>query len=451
MPGDIFRQVFCILCLPKPRLLCYNQCNTREKLANQVLTVHRKKYAVGLFWQPTAAGVHVRNYARTLSRSVDRKLNLYTEYRAMTGLGSHRAGHRVGMPSAAAEVVDALTEYSSFLAAFAVGDVFYLVAVRNGIILEDKIFTSESAARAEYARLFEIPDWSALIAPSAWSMPRAIERRLPDLITGRGRGILRPIGRIRSILLSVVLLGIFISLLLVMFRGPIGEMMTARPQISQIDPELAAEYKRQIEEKNKQLDAEFDIQKQTPPEPLEMPYDNLPDVAERASVCFQAIGFLMQPIPGWNQVSADCGETVATATLRRSFGTLGDFYTVAGELIPNALVNELSEDTLSVQAVLPTVKSHASQDERDAVTVIRDVQTLFQAMDTPIEIEAVTDVLTNGVETVELHIVEIAASSKLVPMQFMEIFDGFGGVYMTRCAWDAARRTWNYEVIIYAK
>jgi len=420
-------------------------------LANQVLTVHRKKYAVGLFWQPAPAGGRARNNARALARAVDKKLNLYTEYRAMIGLGARRAGLRPGMPSAAAEVVDSLTEYTSFLAAFNTGNVFYLVAVRNGIILEDKIFASERDARAEYARLFEIPDWSALIAPASWSMPRAIERRLSDLITGRVRAVLHPIGRLRSILLSVILLAGFGVLMLSMFRGPIGEMMQTRPQISQIDPELAAEYKRQIEEKNKQLDAEFDIQKPLPPEPLVMPYDSLPDVTQRAQICFQAIGFLMQPIPGWNQVSADCGEKVATTTLRRSFGTLGDFYSVAGSLIPNAIVNELSEDTLSVQAVLPAVKTHASQDERDAATIIRDVQTIFQAMNTPVEIDAVFDTLTNGVDTVNLNIVEIAASSKLVPMQFMEIFDQFDGVYMTRCAWDASRRTWNYEVIIYAK
>lgn len=420
-------------------------------MANQVLTIHRKKYAVGLFWQPVAGAARVRNYARTLARSVDKKLNLYTEYRSMIGLGARRAGQRSGMSSAAAEIVDSLTEYSSFLAAFSTGNVFYLVAVRNGIILADKVFKTEAQARAEYAQLFEIPDWSALIAPSAWSMPRAIERRLSDLVTGRAHAVLRPIGRLRSVLFSIVLFGVFIFLGLSVFRGPIGEMMTARPQISKIDPELAAEYKRQIDEKNKQLDAEFDIKKALPPAPLAMPYDNLPDVMARAQVCFQAIGFLMQPISGWNQISADCGETFANATLRRSFGTLGDFYSVAGDLIPNAVVNELSEDTLSVQAVLPAVKTHASQDERDADSIIRDVQTIFQAMDTPVDINAVSDTLTNGVDTVDLHIVEIAASSKLVPMQFMKIFDGFGGVYMTRCAWDASRRTWNYEVIIYAK
>ena len=62
-----------------------------------------------------------------------------------------------------------------------------------------------------------------------------------------------------------------------------------------------------------------------------------------------------------------------------------------------------------------------------------------------------TDTLTNGVDTVHLDIVEVGAESKLNPMQFMNMFSDFGGVYMTRCAWDAATRNWNYEVIIYAK
>ncbi len=420
-------------------------------MANQVITVHRKKYAVGLFWQPTGVGQRVRNYARTLARSVDKKLNLYTEYRAMTGLGARRNGLHAGMLSAAAEVVDALSEYSSFLAVFEIGSTFYLVAVRNGVILEDKLFQNAATARAEYARLFEIPDWSALIAPASWAMPRAIERKASDIITGRARAILRPISHFRGIVFSGILLAVFLALVLGVFRGELGEMMRRQPQVSQIDPELAAEYRRQIEEKNKQLDAEFNIQKPIPPEPLVMPYNNLPDVMGRASVCFQAIGFLMQPILGWNQVSASCNESDARANIRRSFGTLGDFYAIAGEKMPNAFVDELGEDNLVINAVLPSVKTVASQDERDAESIVRDLTTVFQGMGTDADINIVSDTLTNGVDIAELHIVEVAASSKLVPMQFMEIFSEFGGVYMAKCTWDATRRTWNYEVIIYAK
>ena len=106
---------------------------------------------------------------------------------------------------------------------------------------------------------------------------------------------------------------------------------------------------------------------------------------------------------------------------------------------------------LVVQAKLPQVELSASQDERDPDTIVRDVTTLFQSIDTNLETNIVVDTLTNGVDIATVNVVEIAASSKLIPMQFMKIFEDFGGVYMTGCTWDAMRRIWNYEVIIYAK
>lgn len=420
-------------------------------MINQVITVDRKKYATGLFWQPVASGFVARNYARSLSRSIDRKLKLYVDYRAMVGLGARRMGHRRGMHSAAAEIMDAMTEYSSFLGVFQTGRMFYLVAVRNGIILNDRLFDSEAAARGEYLRLAAIPDWSALFAPSAWSMPRAVERGLGDIITGRAPVALRYISRIRMGLMSVALIGLFSFILMYMFREPIVQMFAPRPQIATINPELAAEYKRQIEEKNKELDEVFEIEKVAPPEPLRMPYDYLPSPRGRAELCYQAIGFLMQPVSGWVQISAECGEEYASADFKRGFGTLTDFYEIAGDLMPGAFVREVSENMLNVRARLPELEISASRDERDADTIVRDIYSLFQSIDNDVEVNVVTDNITNGVENVSIDIVEVGASSKLIPVQFMEIFDNFGGVYMTRCAWDVTRRIWNYEVIIYAK
>lgn len=420
-------------------------------MPNQVITVNRKKYAAGLFWQPVAAGFMPRNYARSLARSVDKKLNLFTEYRAMVGLGARRDGLRAGMSSAAAAVMDSFPEFSSFLAVFDAEKFYYLVAVRNGVILEDKIFASADAARAEYARLAEIPDWGMFVAPGAWGMPRAVERSLNELLPHAPRTVLRSISRFRAGVFSLALIAVFAMLMFGVFREPIMRMVAPRPQVAQINPELAAEYRRQIEEKNKELDQQFEIEKRPAPEPIVMPYESLPDVTARAEMCYQAIGFLMQPITGWNQTRAECGETHASARIQRSFGTLGDFYAVAPDIMPGAFVSEENEDTILMRATLPQIRTVASQDERDAETVMRDVQSAFQSIDTPVTVQIVVDVLSNGVETATVNIVEIAAESKLTPMQFMRIFDDFGGVYMTRCTWDAGRRIWNYEVIIYAK
>ena len=106
---------------------------------------------------------------------------------------------------------------------------------------------------------------------------------------------------------------------------------------------------------------------------------------------------------------------------------------------------------MSVSVALPEVERVGSLDERDPETIERNVVSLFQTMRMNAKTEIVVDTLTNGVDTVNLNIVEIAASSKLLPMQFIKMFDEFGGVYMTRCVWNAISRTWNYEVIIYAK
>lgn len=420
-------------------------------MPGQVITVDRKKYAVGLFWQPTGAGYVARTYARALARSVDKKLNLYTEYRAMVGLGSRKLGHRSGMDSAAASVTDALGEYTSFLAVFAVDKQFYLVAVRNGVILEDKLFDREEEARAEYFKLSEIPDWGALFAPGAWGMPRAVERNLSDLIMRGPRSVLHPISRIGACVLSIILLAIFIVGVSWFFREPLEQMLNPQPKLSQVSPEIAAEYEKQVEEKNKELDEEFKIERASQPEPIVLPYDYLPDPEKRAQVCFQAIAFLMQPITGWEQISAECGETHASAVFKRNFGTLDDFYMIATQIMPGSFVQQESDSSLYVRATLPTVPTKASLDERDVETVARAALTAFQSAGMSAEVQMVVDTLTNGVETVNLDIVEIAAQSKLGPVQFMKIFEDFGGVYMTRCAWDASTRIWNYEVIIYAK
>ena len=260
-------------------------------MANHIISVHRKKYAAGLFWQPVAAGAGGRLGARRLAHSIDGHYGLFVEYNQMIGLAQRRAGYRSGMPSAAAEIVEAMSEHSSFLAVFAVNGGFYLVAVRNGIILQDRIYDSESVARGEYSALAEMPDWGAFVAPSSWGMPRAIERRIDDVITGRSHTALRSISVSASIVFSALIVVFFILLIGTVFRTSILQTISPRPQIANIDSELAAEYKRQIDEKNKELDAEFNIEKKLPPAPIIMPYELLPDVQSRAENCYRGIAF----------------------------------------------------------------------------------------------------------------------------------------------------------------
>ncbi len=420
-------------------------------MASQVININRKKYAVGLVWQPVSVGTTVRIYAKSLAKNIDKKLNLYTEYREMVGLGARRFGHRATMRVAAAAVMESFSEYTSFLAMFQIPNGFYLVAARNGIILEDRVFVSEDDARAEYVKLSEIPDWGAFIAPSSWGMPRAVEKNLAEVLVGNNHVSLHSITYTRAGIWSISLIVIFLLLFMGIFKDSVKQVFSPRPQVAELNPELVAEYKRQIEEKNKELDAQFEIEKQLPPEPIVMPYELLPDVMARAELCYKAIGFVMQPITGWNQINVTCGETHVVAELKRSFGTLDEFYNVATDFMPGAFVQEIDDDTIRITATLPKLDAVSSQDERDVQTVLRDITSMFQGVDEAPQAQIVMDTLTNGVDVAEVNLVELEIKSKLTPMQFIKIFEDFGGVYLMQAQWDVAKRTWNYEVIIYAK
>lgn len=434
-------------------VLCYNtsQVNLRERiLPNQYVHIKRKKYAAGLVWQPMVSGFTPRAYAYKLARGIDHKLNRFISYSGMIGLGARAYGQKSGMPSLAVEVIEGLPGYSSMLCAFAVDGKYALIAVRNGVILYDLLFENEEEARKKYAELAEIPDWNARFAPAEWAMPRAVERDLIDIISANNHGVLHPISRVGAGAVSLLMLLVFGVLFLYLFREPINQIVAPKPQIAKINPELAAEYKRQIEEKNKELDKEYNIRQEPVLEPLEMPFDSLPDFNERADLCYRAIAFLMQPVAGWNQTSAECGETHAFATFKRSFGTLDDFYSVVGNIMPGVFVQEISDDEITVRAKLPErILSH-SRDERNPDDLVRELTSRFQAVKLNANITVVVDIVSNATQSAELYVVEVSADSKLVPYQFMQIFDGFGGVYMTRAAWNATRKTWNYEVIIYA-
>lgn len=416
-------------------------------MIKQVITVRRKKFATGLFWQPLGIGHNARNTARQLAKTADKKYNFFTEYKSMIGLASSREGARAGMASAAAQIVDSLSEFVSFLAVFSVDKYFYLVAVRNGIIIRDILIEDQDSARKLYTEMSAIPDWGALIAPSSWGMPKSQEKNIADLIESNNVARLRQIGLVKSVLPSVLFAILFVLFGAYVLNKP---LKTSSGDGAKLNTELANEYRRQIELKKQEM-LDKRLAQEAAVESFQYPYDNLPDVQERASLCYKAIAFVMQPIAGWNQTFAKCDGEYVSATFMRDFGTLNDFYDIGGELMPGAIVQQTSEDEILVRVKLPPLKTYSSIEERDSMTVARDIASIFQQINTRADISAVVDtVLNNGIAE-NINVTEVAASSKLIPSEFMYAFKDFQGVYMTSVSWRANTRTWNYEVIIYTK
>ncbi len=420
---------------------------TERELIKQVITVHRKKFATGLFWQPLGVGNTARSAARELSRTGSKRKCYFTEYRSMVGVGSSCDGAKTGIESAAAQIAESLSEFVSFLAVFSVDKYFYLVAVRNGIIIRDVLIEKQDDARKMYTELASMPDWGALIAPSSWGMPKSQEKDIATLIGNNNIARLRPFCFLKAILPALLWAILFVLFGIYILGNPVK---THSDNGAKLNTELANEYRRQIELKKQEL-LDKKLAQEAAVKSFQYPYDVLPDVMERANLCYKAIAFVMQPIAGWNQTFAKCDGEYVSATFSRDFGTLNDFYEIGGSLMPGAIVQQTSEDEIIVRVKLPTLQTHSSMDERDGATVARDVATIFQQIDARADIDNVTDtILNNGVEE-KINITEIAVSSKLIPSEFMYAFKDFDGVYMPSVSWRANTRTWNYEVIIYTK
>ena len=415
-------------------------------MIKQVITVNRKKFATGLFWQPLGVGNTAQNYAKQLAKTSDRKYTLYIGYKSMVGLTDTREGAAAGMGSAAVETVNALSELVSFLGAFQVGNDYYMIAVRNGVIIRDILLNDAESARKLYVELTEIPDWGALFAPAAWGIPKSQEKNLSDLI-GRGVNVkLRQISVVRSMIptiISIIIFGIFGFYVL-------SNSVSNKPGKPVISSEKIAEYKRQIESKTQKI-ADKILPTVTEQQPVDYAYNHLPNVMERAALCYQAIAFVMQPIMGWNQTFAKCDEEYVSVTFSRDFGTLNDFYEIGGELMPGATVQQMSEDEIIVRVKLPKLKTYSSIDERDQATLMRDITTIFQQTNMNANIQGVVDTVMDNGKTENIYVTEVGVASKLIPTELMYAFNGFSGVYMTSVTWRANTRMWNYEVIIYSK
>ena len=416
-------------------------------MIKQVITVNHKKYATGLFWQPLRVGNTAQNYAKQLAKNSDKKYTLYVGYKSMVGLTDTREGANAGMPSAAIEVVSALSDLVSFLGVFqADGNNYYLIAVRNGVIIRDILLTDAQSARKLFMQMVEIPDWGALFAPSSWGIPKSQEKQLSDLM-GQGANVkLHEISTVKSMIPTIVFLILFAIFGYVVLKNSVINQKASKPTIS---AEKIAEYKKQIEEKTQKM-AEKLIPVTTE-QNVDYVYNHLPNVNERAELCYRAIAFVMQPVMGWNQTYARCDEEYVTANFSRDFGTLNDFYDIGGDLMPGAMVQQMSEDEIVVRVKLPALKTYSSIDERDQTTLMRDVTTVFQQSNINANIQGVIDRVSNGGETENIYVTEVGVSSKLIPPEFMRAFDGFDGVYMSSVTWRANTKVWNYEVVIYSK
>ncbi|MDR2269097.1 MAG: type 4b pilus protein PilO2 [Rickettsiales bacterium] len=423
-------------------------------MAGGVITVSRRKYAVGLFWQPSPDRGNLRENALKIARTAHVRASLFVAFNGMIGLSNRVIGARNGMPAAAPEVIEAFGE-NTFLSVFSVSGGFWLLAVRGGIIVRDKFFSDFDLAKQEYLELNAMPDWTVLVAPADWNAAGAVERRLGDIMSGNKKYYLANISHLPGTIATLALLACALFGGYKFFERPIKKLLAPQPQQLNIDPKIAEEYKRKLET----------IDAPPPKEPpkkihVPLPYEALPDVNAKADQCWRAIAFLSQQIVGWVVDSVSCTDGEANAHLLRSYGIIGDLYDEVRKKMPGVKIDETGGNDVILSAKLKYLDTSVRAPLHAADEIMTAVQSVFQRLDEDVEFRRdfaelqIPELGGNEIldtDMTDVPIVKIEAASKMQPREFIKIINDVGPVRMPMIKWDNKSRTWHYDVVIYVK
>ena len=179
-----------------------------------IATVGRRKYAVGLYWQPSPSG-RVAAAAKDAAKQPGQQSEFFAVRPgvkggrvAQFGLGQAQSGHKRGMATLAGTLAN--RQPGSWAGAFKLMEGVVVIVVRDDLIAPDgdQIYIDEAAARDRLVQEVTLGGLQRIYAPEAWSIPASETLALPFVLQNRGDCPLQPVTIPRSYIVGVVVLGV---------------------------------------------------------------------------------------------------------------------------------------------------------------------------------------------------------------------------------------------------
>src|ERR1700730_13440770 len=164
-----------------------------------VVTVGRRPYAVGLYWENSPSG-RVSQAAKEAARQPGQQADFYavragskTGRIPQFGLSPTGAGHKIGLPVFAACLAN--QQPGSWAGAFRLREGTVITVVRDELIVPDgdQFFADESEARDRLLQEIGFGGLQRIYAPEAWAIPSADTMPVSLLINDVTDVKLRPI------------------------------------------------------------------------------------------------------------------------------------------------------------------------------------------------------------------------------------------------------------------
>lgn len=282
---------------------------------NTSITVDGKSYAVGLFWYPLQSTSNLKSEIKHVKKIVqDADLFCVKKGAApQAGLGFSKEGHFINQPVAASSVATAFKDKTSFIGVFKVKEGWWMIAVRNDLILPEKdtLFGTEEEAKASFQKEMSLPDWGYKVVPEGWEIEDSVHANLEDILKKISPLKLKKISfknhflRI-SIITILILTGLWFA-----YQKFIVERMKAREAKWQQQTQKSKEQKNKLEEEKKKKQLELEEKKKKQEQQLikkQYPWNNLNDSILMAEACYNTIVNMTAIIPGWFLNDAVCNH-----------------------------------------------------------------------------------------------------------------------------------------------
>lgn len=425
----------------------------RLRSSTGVVTVGDQHYAVGLVWQPLQnlddPILEVRETAES-----EMGADLYCLRPAATpqyGIGRTELEHKDGMPSLAAAIASVFADLPSMCGVFRVKEGWWLIAIRNDLILaeEDVVFSNEEEAKRAYTSLMAVPDWGLRIIPEEWHMEGAEYRDLVTLLQKARKIRLQPINAVRRTKFLLLIAVLIIAIMIWLIYSLVALWKNVFPQ----------EKIRVVEEPR--------VLPPVRPEPEKpKPWEQVVDLSAFFNQC-QTTSYQIQAIiiPGWTMGNIECTPKGASTSWRLTNMQEGRLTWMRFALDEYQLENmkiDVSPGGDSATGTMPFTKLSkiASVPKLTATELEDDLKEIKQSMnltgfqysrqtllDPPNRPDG-----TRPVNQKTYTYYSFTVSSPLPPETWALFFSKFSGVELLRVQYTPNNNNnWTYEGRIYAK
>lgn len=263
----------------------------------------RKRFAVGLDWEPAQEGTKVRDQAER-GRKGGYRRTLYAAHGDQYGFASQDRQQRRG---SIALVTAARQELMGprWAGAFRINEAdrfWWVASVRDGEVYEDTVVADEASARTLLLDMLDAPDWTRIIAPEDWQVSGTDQARIEQAFSMRVGAHLRPVdGRG-----DTVQRGVILSLIGLAAVG--GYLYWS--DLKQKEAERVAELARM-------RDAMVRV------DPRTYPWAGTPDIMTFVDTCAVEIERTLFVVPGWSNGPIVCTASGTDGVVSTEWGRSG--------------------------------------------------------------------------------------------------------------------------------